>query len=383
MWTKLKRGLWLLSSLEASLILLSLLFIIVLVGTFAQIYHGIYYVQKVFFQSIFIWADFASVSLPVFPGGGLVGTVLVISLSLSTALRLRWNWRNSGLIIIHVGLIILLVGAGLTSLVSEESQLYLEEGDQSFYSEHLYKSDLIIFDTSKAKSDLVTAVPVSLLKQKKRIKADSLPFDITVHQFFDNAKLSSSTDKDYQNSRINEGIGKHLSILPLKAFTKDDKRNNPTAIISFESDTQQTGRFLFALDIKGAQKFSMNGKSYYALIQPKRFYFPFFVELKKFTREYYPASNIPKEYSSLVKIKEFNPPSTREVLIYMNHPLRHKGHTFYQASFGEKTPSSVLQVVRNPSWYFPYFSSCLIAFGMILHFMIRLAAFRRRHENNT
>ncbi len=93
-----------------------------------------------------------------------------------------------------------------------------------------------------------------------------------------------------------------------------------------------------------------------------------------FTHDVYPGSDIPKNYSSLVSINPYDGSAVRDVLIYMNHPLRYGYYTFYQASFGQDVPSSVLQVVYNKSWYFPYVSSLIIALGMGFHFFIHLLA---------
>ena len=62
----------------------------------------------------------------------------------------------------------------------------------------------------------------------------------------------------------------------------------------------------------------------------------------------------------------------RDVLIYMNSPLRHGGLTFYQASFGKNDTLSVIQVVRNPAWTLPYLSCLLVALGLLWHFGVML-----------
>ena len=63
----------------------------------------------------------------------------------------------------------------------------------------------------------------------------------------------------------------------------------------------------------------------------------------------------------------------------MNEPLRHRGETFYQASWNEKTEKgTVLQVVRNPGWLMPYFSCAIVSIGMLVHFGIGLISFLER-----
>jgi hypothetical protein len=67
----------------------------------------------------------------------------------------------------------------------------------------------------------------------------------------------------------------------------------------------------------------------------------------------------------------------------MNHPLRYDGLTFYQYQMtaGEAvqragvTPSSVLQVVRNPSWLTPYIGCAMVAAGLVTQFMFHLVGF--------
>jgi hypothetical protein len=39
------------------------------------------------------------------------------------------------------------------------------------------------------------------------------------------------------------------------------------------------------------------------------------------------------------------------------------------------TPSSVLQVVRNPSWLTPYIGCALVAAGLVTQFMFHLVGF--------
>ncbi len=376
-----------LSSIHCALFSFTTLFIIVVIGTFAQTDHGIFYVQQEYFKPWFIWATVGDTRIPVFPGGTLAGTVLVINLMLSTVLHIKWSWQRAGLIVLHVGVIVLLVGGGLSSCISRESQIYLEEGDRTFYSEDLHDVELIVIDALNKHFDYVITIPESRLKTDARIIDEALPFDIAVHAYFKNTLIKHSPDT-LPNAMATQGIGKNLSVTKIPVFTQDDQRNNVTALVSFipkgTSIESVENTYLFALDINGLQQITYNNRPYYVQIRPKRYYFPFFMTLRTFTKEYYPHSSIPKNYSSLVNIEPFNKKSDqeRDVLIYMNHPFRDSHFTFYQASFGEERPSSVLQVVYNPSWLIPYISCIIITLGMGIHFMIQLLGFLRKREKN-
>ena len=71
----------------------------------------------------------------------------------------------------------------------------------------------------------------------------------------------------------------------------------------------------------------------------------------------------------------------RRVLIQMNEPLRHRGYTFYQASFvedGEKE-TSVLATVKNHGRLFPYISTIVMCIGLLFHMLCMLS---RRIDRN-
>jgi len=63
------------------------------------------------------------------------------------------------------------------------------------------------------------------------------------------------------------------------------------------------------------------------------------------------------------------------VLISMNNPLRYDGMTFYQQSFANNDNTSILQVVRNPSWLLPYVACILMGLGLLVQFGIHLFGF--------
>jgi hypothetical protein len=70
----------------------------------------------------------------------------------------------------------------------------------------------------------------------------------------------------------------------------------------------------------------------------------------------------------------------REALIYMNHPLRYDGRTYFQMSFAENDTVSILQVVKNPGWLLPYISCLLLALGLMVQFGIHLGGFLRKRS---
>jgi hypothetical protein len=68
----------------------------------------------------------------------------------------------------------------------------------------------------------------------------------------------------------------------------------------------------------------------------------------------------------------------RDVLIYMNHPLRYRGETFYQAGFEPNDAATILQVVHNPSFLAPYVACVIVAAGLLVQFGFHLFGFARQ-----
>jgi hypothetical protein len=104
----------------------------------------------------------------------------------------------------------------------------------------------------------------------------------------------------------------------------------------------------------------------------RRYFLPYSITLKEFRHDVYPGTDIPKNFSSLVHISHPAKGEERDVLIYMNQPLRYEGLTFYQASYGKEGKLSILQVVQNPGWTLPYISCALVTLGLLIHFGLTL-----------
>lgn len=113
-------------------------------------------------------------------------------------------------------------------------------------------------------------------------------------------------------------------------------------------------------------------------MRPQRTYQPYSLTLVKFSHDIYPGTDIPKNFSSRIRI---NPPDgspEREVLIYMNNPLRYAGLTYYQQGYDNNDKTTILEVVRNPSWLAPYIACGAITLGLVIQFLIHLSGFARR-----
>ena len=72
---------------------------------------------------------------------------------------------------------------------------------------------------------------------------------------------------------------------------------------------------------------------------------PFSLTLDRFEIEKYPNSNKPKDYVSYLKLTDGE--TQEDIVISMNHILRHKHYRFYQSDYDEQG-NSILDVARDP-----------------------------------
>src|SRR5512137_290641 len=107
-----------LASLKLTITCLALLMVLVVACTLAQVDLGTFGAVEVFMRSWLVyWQLPGSVwAVPIFPGGALVGLVLLVNLVSAMLVRLEWSWNKAGLWVVHIGLILFVAGEFVTSL---------------------------------------------------------------------------------------------------------------------------------------------------------------------------------------------------------------------------------------------------------------------------
>lgn len=313
--------------------------------------------------------------MPVLLGGLSVGLLWFFSLSATLVLRFRVLLKKWGLLISHVGLLVLLLGQFLTQVRAKESQMSIDEGQSAHHSESYREMELVFIDSSSPNFDTVISVPQSLFQSPRRIVDPRLPFTVVVRRYYKNANLTMSANPS--NSQATQGIGTRLQVEPRPPVSDDNQVDNTTALVEILDGEKSLGTWLVSAGLGAPQSFFAQGKEYHLAIRLRRTYYPFSLTLKDFKHDRYPGTDIPKNFSSLVTLNHPDKNEERDVLIYMNHPLRYEGKTFYQASFGKNDTLSVLQVVENPAWLTPYMACILVALGLLIHFFKQLAVLRR------
>src|ERR1700757_336678 len=230
----LRRIIDLLTSLKLTIVCLAAGMVLIFAGTLAQVHLGVHEAQQRYFQSLFVWwpAESRGFQLPVFPGGHLIGGVLLINLVAAHAKRFRWAWRKLGIHLTHAGLIIMLAGGLFTDLFAVESHMRLANGDTKNYSEDMRETEFAVIDTTGEDLDQVTAIPESVLRHSRMIDHWSLPFRIVVRNFYQNSRLKMLSQAGEAAQPIaNQGPGPMIAVEPVLRATAADERDVPSAAI--------------------------------------------------------------------------------------------------------------------------------------------------------
>lgn len=384
-----------LSSFGLASALFVLMALVTLLGTLDQVDRGLFLAQKKYFESWGFLEDIPlggnlSIPLPL-PGGMLLMSLLFVNLALGALWRVKKRPSGIGMFIAHSGILFLLVSGLVTHLFASEGNMALYEGEssnkiQSFF--HWQLEVLPLDEQNKATKAVV--VPWELLNQSKpdtpqTITTPELPFKMVL--------------KDFALNSVPLPVG-----IPMAAQVKtppvdgyvllsqepnvDGERNLAGLYVDFISNQAGTdGKGTTASTILWAGQtapytLTIDGKKYAIDFLRENWKVPFTIRLDDFTKEDHPGVSTPREFSS--KVTKVENGEDQSINIRMNEPLRHKGYTFFQASWGppDARPGdrlySMFQVVKNPADHWPLYSLIVSSIGLGIHFLTKLFRFLNR-----
>ncbi len=225
----------------------------------------------------------------------------VVSLVLLGGLTLLFHERG-GLVLLHAGVGLLMIGELLVGTGAVESQMRIVEGETVNFALDTREIELAVLDRSGAKTDSVVAIPQSRLRAGADIEAAYLPFKLHVVRYMRNSNQMSVTDK--KTNPATTGVG--LSMLAVEAPTissadKSGRTNNPAVYVQFadKESGKVLGTYLLTLQqwlTKNVQHVSIGGKQYDVYLRYKHIYRPYSMHLIDVRFDRYMGTQTAKGY---------------------------------------------------------------------------------------
>ncbi len=206
-----------------------------------------------------------------------------------------------------------------------------------------------------------------------------MPFTLNIRRFIPNARVAMRAQEPAAPpSLATTGFGVNVAITEIPRTVKDDERDLTAAYVEVSGVQGSLGTWLVSNAIPDAQAFTVGERTFELIMRQRRFPKNFGLTLLDFKHDRYAGTDIPKNFSSRVRLLDPERNENREVLISMNDPLRYRGFTFYQAGFDNNDKTTILQVVRNPAMLIPYLACGLVALGLTVQFSMHLFGFVRK-----
>lgn len=361
------------ASVRLAVFCLLLLMALVLWGTIYQVEHGLYAAQQKYFYS---WVFLLFGAVP-FPGAQLVMLVLFVNLTVTMLYRFALGWSQSGLILIHLGLLLLLGGGWFAHQFGEESFLALVEGEGSNLSASYREWELAMWSDPGAVRH-VHAVDLASFEPAAVFPVDGLGINVSIE--WEAAHAEAFIGGDGTEPLLNASGIRTLEERP----RNQDPQNDLPGLrlrLSAPAAAPSPPVLLYGGDL-APTRVTVGDQEVTLSLRRKRHPLPVFVRLLEFEKAFHPGTTTPRKFSSMIEVGIQD--IQRNVLVKMNHPFRYQGYTFFQASYADLPDGreqSVFAVTRNYGRLLPYIATTLTVVGFVLHFvmdMVRRSRLRRQ-----
>jgi hypothetical protein len=265
-----------------------------------------------------------------------------------------------------MGLLSYFVAAFVTYQVTVESNVHFMEGEGTNVSQAYHQWEISVWPQAEGDAKEVTAIDTRGLREGRKVVLENLGIEVLLRSFYPNAQAYVASESANEGIINQSGIGRLTKIAP----DKEPEKNVPGCIIELHAAGQKQATLLLYGAESSPQTIAIGGKQLNVQLRRQHYPLPFFIKLKDFEMEVHPGTETASSYKSLVTMEHDG--ISRDVLIWMNHPLRFKDYTLYQASyaidqFGREY--STLAVVKNAGWPLPYIASFITLAGLLIHFL--------------
>ncbi len=324
-----------------------------------------------------------SVYIPL-PGAYWVCCVLFINMVLGGIIRIRKNVRNVGAVISHFAIAALLVVGQVDHHQSIRGKMESYQGEKYDYATKFEFTSIEVseFDEEgKKKSPYVIKHDMikDLNDKVRKFTFKDLPFDLEVRHFREHVVVRNGAN--YARGKDSGELVDGFFLQPAEFDVKMDYYNYGCYVMVRPNDGSPGRKILLSRSIGFPQTFSVGGKLYGIEMPNEIWNMPFSVDLINSVGEYYPGTKKASKFQSTIAWTGDEGEEEKIETIKMNQPMRYKGFTLYQASWNEPINGleySGFEIVTNPADRWPEYCLWVSAFGLFLHFALKLISYLDR-----
>jgi ResB-like family protein len=363
-----------LASFALTIVVLSLLLLLVVIGTLEQTHTSLFEVQTRYFDSLFVIHHVRGIPVPL-PGVYLLLIVLSVNLICGGIVRIRKDLTTLGVIVAHLGILWMFAGAAIEFTWSQKGHTTMAEGTDANEFVSYYEWEIAIAEAKDAGPVVESLVPGEQfmgLKPGARATFTSpdLPFDLIVHDVKANCEPQPASF--VAGAPSVDGFA--LAELPRQKEAEQDVAGAYVTVVPKSGGAPVEG-VLWGRDRIPPMSATVDGRRWTIDLSHRRFPLPFSVHLDDFRREMHPGTGKPKSFES--DVTRVRNGVAQSVKISMNQPLNQDGYKLFQSGFIEPPNGggrwwSTFSVVRNPADRIPLWSCIVITIGLLLHFSQKL-----------
>lgn len=329
--------------------------LLLVIATVEQKNIGLYDFVQIYLYSFVVW--FGVIPLP---GGGVALALITFSLAVKFLFYSPWSWKRSGIIVSHLGSLMLLIGGFITILNTQEGFIIIPEGEERAYFSDYYKRTVFIYEDDKK----LVSIPFDDFTKGFEVDDEVLPFTISIKNTCDNCAINPIPKK----IELRKNLAAEIEITPQKSeLNKEENFSGMTFRILEKERNKIIGEYIVLEDVKQPKPY----KNFDIKIERDKTPLPFSIALENFEKIDYAGTTKAADYISQLTFNEND--VSWPVKIQMNKPYRYKGYSFFQSSFDQRdgVETTVINVVQNSGRLFPYISSFLIFLGLFMHLISR------------
>ena len=311
--------------------------------------------------------------------------------------------KRGGVVVIHLGVALLMIGELIVGLFAVEQRISLMEGQATNFARQANALEVAVVDTSRPDVDAVVAIPLSLLESRGKLERPDLPFALELLEFYPNSVLTPSSDGQPNPATRGMGLAQIAEETRTSSGADPDQRVDiASAYVRVLPPGESKGEvYLLSQwlnDSEGItfqqqdlpEAVTVGDRTYEVSLRARRLYKPYTIELLDAHSESYLGTTRPKDYASRINLIDDSDVTRLEnYRIWMNNPLRYGGETFYQSGYhnfrtpdGKPVEGTTLAVVNNQAWMVPYVACAFAMVGMLVHFGNTLSRFLRRQAES-